>query len=72
MRIFLDKKGKGDVPIRAEHGNQPFFSTEFGNILYILANFGNRSTGEHGYVLFFHLSNGYFEIIRTEIGNHTP
>ena len=26
----------------AEHGNQPIFSTEFGKIVYILADFGNQ------------------------------
>ena len=32
----------------AEHGNRPIFSTEFGNIVYILADFENRNIVGHG------------------------
>ena len=31
-----------------EHGNRPIFSKEFGNIVHILADFGNGNTGGHG------------------------
>ena len=37
---------------RTEHGNQPFFSTEFKNIVHILTDFGNRDTGGHGHFYF--------------------
>ena len=33
------------VPKRTEHGNRPIFSTEFGKIVHILADFGNRNRG---------------------------
>ena len=39
-------------PKRTEHGNRPIFSTEFGNIVHILADFGNRNTGGHGKIIF--------------------
>ena len=50
------------VPKWKEHGNRPILTTEIGNIVYILADFGNRNTGGHG----------YFEIIGKDIRNHTP
>ena len=31
-----------------EHGNWPILFTEFGKIVYILADFGNRNTGRQG------------------------
>ena len=42
----LSKGGKG-VPKRTEHGYLPTFSTEFGNIAHIEADFENRNTGRH-------------------------
>ena len=58
--------GRGG-PKKIEFGNWPIFSTEFVNIAHILADIGNRNI-----VLLWQISNGYFEIIGTEIGNHTP
>ena len=42
-----------------EHENRPMFSTEFGIIVHILADFGNRNTGGHG--------NFYFDRYLTDI-----
>ena len=41
------------VPKGTEHKNWPILSTEFGNIVHILADFGNRITGRH--------RNSYFD-----------
>ena len=43
------------------------FSTEFEYIVHILADFGNRNTGGQGNILSWQISNGYFEIVGTEI-----
>ena len=59
------------VPKRTEHRNWPIFSTAFRKIVHILADFGKRNTGGHANS-FCQISNGYFEIIRTETENHTP
>ena len=49
-----------------------FLLTECGNVAHILAGYENRYTGVHGNFLSWQTSNGYFKIIGTEIGNHTP
>ena len=55
-----------------EHGNQLIFAKEDGKIVYILVDFGKKNIARHWNVLFWGISNGNFETIRTEIGNHTP
>ena len=61
---------KGD-PKGTGHGNQPIFSTEFRKFLHIfrISEIGVLADTE---ILYFDISDGYFEIIGTEIGNHTP
>ena len=60
------------VPKRMEHENRPVFSTEFEQIVHMLAYIGNRNTGGHRNLLVWQISNGYFDIIGTELGNHYP
>ena len=52
----------------AEHGNWPIFSTEFGKIVYILVDVGNKNTVGHRN---FHFGR-YLAIIGSKVGNHTP
>ena len=40
------------VSKRTEHGNQPIFLTEFGKMVHIFAEFGNRNTGGQGERIF--------------------
>ena len=59
-------------PIRTEHENWPYFSTELWKSIHILTDFRNRNTGGLGNSLFGQISIAYFEIIGREIGNRTP
>ena len=49
----------------------PIFWTEIGNFEYILVDFGNRNYGRHRNFHFDRYLYGNFEIIGTEIRNHT-
>ena len=57
---------------RMEHESWLIFLTEFGKIVQILADFGNRNAGGYGNFLFWQISNGCFEIIGTENRNSYP
>ena len=50
-------------PNRTKHGNRPIFSMDFGEIVCILADLGNRNTGGHWILSFWLISNGNFEMI---------
>ena len=55
-----------------DHGNRPIFLYGIWKIVYMLVNLGNRNTDGHGNLLFLHVSNGCFEMIGAEVGDHTP
>ena len=45
--LYLRRGGR-EVIRRTEQGNRLIFSTEFGKMIHILADFGNRNTGGYG------------------------
>ena len=47
---FTGRSFVGGGAKRKEHGNRTIFSMEFGNILKVLAGFGNRNTGVHRFL----------------------
>ena len=49
----------GGGPKRTKHGDRPIFSMDFGKIVYIFAEFGNKNTGGHG--------NFYFDRYLTDM-----
>ena len=60
------------VPDTTKHENLHKFLMEFVKIAHILADSGTRNNWGHWNFLFWQIYNRYFEIIGTEIENHTP